>query len=109
MGGNSFRDYQRRTEARRLGRPDPVQRDGHEADSEGELHHITVVGHPDATRELPRWIVEHYDTGDTENPSAEHHFSDGVEMLTHIGRHANVPGFEEENSKEVKGAEKNGR
>src|SRR6478672_9161612 len=74
--GASYRDYQRRTEARRLGRPDPVKRDGHDIDEEGGLSHLVVVGHADSTRGSPRWIVEHYGLEDSETPTSEHTFSD---------------------------------
>jgi hypothetical protein len=99
MAGNlPYRDYQRRVEARRLGRSEPSG--GRETDSpEGELNHLRIHAHLDATRESPRWVVLHHHTPDGTGDWSQHEFTDGVEMLRHIGRHAHVPGFEEEEEK----------
>lgn len=97
---SSYRDYQRRVEARRLGREIPAHGDDHESetaeDSEKELHHLSIYGHPGGTRERPMWIVQHHHSADDSEPGEEHEFSDGDEMLNHIGRHAAIPGFHEE-------------
>jgi hypothetical protein len=92
-----YRNYQRSTESRRMGRPAPV-RDSHDIDSEGGLSHILITGHPDTARGSPKWLVQHFDVSDTETPSSEHTFSDGFSMLEHVGKMANVPEFREEDS-----------
>jgi hypothetical protein len=95
----SYRDYQRRTEARRLGREIPSHRDYHESDTaedgEKELHHLAVYAHEAGTRERPMLVVQHHHAEDDSEPE-EHEFSDGDAMLHHIARHAAVPGFHEE-------------
>jgi hypothetical protein len=94
----SYRDYQRRTEARRLGREIPAHSHGSETgeDGEKELHHLAVYAHEAGTRERPMWVVQHHHSEDDSEPAEEHDFADGEEMLRHVGKHAGVPSFDEE-------------
>jgi len=59
------------------------------------LHHLRVHAHPDGSPESPRWIVAHH-SGENSEPSAEHEFDSGHEMLAHIANHASVPEESEE-------------
>jgi hypothetical protein len=100
-GSLPYRDYQRRVEARRLGRDGPVGRNIESGNSE-ELHHLRVHAHLDATRESPKWVVMHHYSEDGNGDYERREFTDGMKMLRHIARHAHVPGFEGEEEKESK-------
>jgi hypothetical protein len=102
MANPSYRDYQRRTEARRLGRSEPAGRDiGSEAgNSEDELHHLRVHAHLDSTRDSPRWVVIHHYSENGKGDYKLREFVDGTKLLQHIGKYAGVPGFESEGEEE---------
>ena len=100
MASPSYRDYQRRTEARRLGRSEPEGRDIGEGESDAELHHLRIHAHLDATREAPRWLVAHHYSEDGKGDYKLREFVDGTKLLQHIGKYAGVPGFESEGEEE---------
>jgi hypothetical protein len=99
MASPSYRDYQRRTEARRLGRQ-PEGRDLGDGESENELHHLRVHLHAEGSRESPKWVVVHHYSEDGKGDYKLREFVDGTKLLQHLGKYAGLPGFESEGEEE---------
>ncbi len=59
------------------------------------LHHLRLHGSAASTDTRPAWVVSHFKSERDRTPT-EHHFSDGAEMLAHIGNSAGVPAPENE-------------
>jgi hypothetical protein len=66
-----------------------------EAKRKPALHHLRVYAHPDGTPEKPAWIVEHHASPRDRTPE-EHSFTDGSDMLVHIGNASGIPAPESE-------------
>jgi len=63
---------------------------GRMSDKPKELGHLRVFATSDDP-DHPSWIVEHHESLEGDRRPEEHRFTDGHEMLAHIGEHSGVP------------------
>ncbi len=60
-----------------------------EGKAKARVHHITIT--PSSTEEKPaNWVASHFKSEHHRSPE-RHHFSDGVELLRHLGNSLGVP------------------